>query len=79
MMFISVSDSSRRYGDQMVDETTETPRSLFEKLGVNYQRSQASLNGTVLSADRLDFTFAALGVSGRAALNAIVKGDGCGW
>lgn len=76
MMFISVSDSSTRYGDQMVNEAVDTPRSLFEKLGVNYQRGQASLNGSILSSDKLDMTFAQLGVSGRATLNSIVKGDG---
>lgn len=76
MLFINVSDSSRRYGDQMVNETNETPRSLFEKLGVNYQRGQSSLNGSILNAEKMDMTFADLGISGRATLNSIVKGDG---
>lgn len=76
MMFVTVSDSSRRYGDQMVNEAVDTPRSLFEKLGVNYQRGQSSLNGTILTADKMDTPFAALGVTGRATLNSIVKGDG---
>lgn len=73
--FISVSDSSNRYDPQPVDETVDTPRSLFRKLGVNYERAQTSLNGTILSADQLDDTFEQLGVSGSATLSAIVKSD----
>lgn len=76
MVFISASDSSCRYPEQAVDESMETPRTLFEKLGVNYARSQVSLNGAILSPAHLDMTFAALGITTRGVLNAIVKGDG---
>lgn len=76
LVFINVSDSSRRYGDQAVDETTETPRSVFNKLGVNYERAQTSLNGSILTPGQMDMTFAALGVTTRGVLNAVVKGDG---
>lgn len=74
--FINVSDSSKRYNDHTVDETSETPRTLFQRLGVAYERGQTSLNGTILSAAQLDMTFAQLGVTGRATLNSIIKGDG---
>lgn len=74
--FISVSDSSKRYKDQTVNEATDTPRSLFEKLGINYSRATASLNGTILNGEKMDYTFAQLGVVGRGTLSAIVKGDG---
>ena len=76
MVFMNVSDSSRRYGEQVINEAIETPRSLFEKLGVSYARAQASLNGSVLSAEQMDMTFAQLGITTRGVLNAIVKGDG---
>lgn len=76
MIFISVSDTSRRYGDQAVNEINETPRSLFEKLGVNYERSQTSLNGTILTPGQMDMTFAQLGITTRGVLSSIVKGDG---
>ena len=76
MVFISASDSSCRYGDQAVNEAAETPRTLFDKLGVNYERSQVSLNGSILTPGQMDMTFAQLGVTTRGVLNAIVKGDG---
>lgn len=76
LVFVNVSDSSRRYGDQAIDETTETPRSVFNKLGVNYERAQTSLNGSILTPGQMDMTFAALGVTTRGVLNAVVKGDG---
>jgi len=75
MMFINVSDSSNRYNQQIVNEVTDTPRSLFQKLGVAYERAQVSLNGTIISGSQLDTPFAALGVSGSATLSAIVKSD----
>lgn len=77
MTIIKVSDSSRRYGDQLVDEAAKTPRELFNDLGVNYQRGTTSLNGTILSGDDLDKSFASLGiVGGTAVLNSVVKADG---
>ena len=76
LVFVNVSDSSRRYGDQAIDETTETPRSVFNKLGVNYERAQTSLNGSILTPGQMDMTFAALGSTTRGVLNAVVKGDG---
>lgn len=76
LVFVNVSDSSRRYGDQAIDETTETPRSVFNKLGVNYERAQTSLNGSILTPGQMDMTFAALGITTRGVLNAVVKGDG---
>lgn len=76
MVLISASDSSCRYGDQAVNEATETPRTLFDKLNVNYGRSQVSLNGSILTPGQMDMTFAQLGVTTRGVLNAIVKGDG---
>lgn len=76
LVFVNVSDSSRRYGDQAIDETTETPRSVFNKLGVNYERAQTSLNGSILTPGQIDMTFAALGITTRGVLNAVVKGDG---
>lgn len=77
MIIIKVSDSSTRYPEQTVNENTSTPRSLFDALGVNYSRGITSLNGTILTADKLDSTFAELGINGgRAILNSVVKGDG---
>lgn len=76
MIFVNVSDSSRRYGDQAVNEMTETPRSLFNKLGVNFERAQTSLNGSILTPGQMDMTFSALGITTRGVLNAVVKGDG---
>ena len=76
LVFVNVSDSSRRYGDQAIDETTETPRSVFNKLGVNYERAQTSLNGSILTPGQMDMTFSALGITTRGVLNAVVKGDG---
>ena len=76
LVFVNVSDSSRRYGDQAIDETTETPRSVFNKLGVNYERAQTSLNGSILTPGQMDMTFAALGITTRGVLNTVVKGDG---
>lgn len=76
MIIVSVSDSGTRYGDQHVDESVATPRSLFNDLGVRYERGQTSLNGTILNDSQLDNTFAQLGIFGRASLNSVVKGDG---
>lgn len=76
MMIINVSDSSTRYGQKEVNELVDTPRSLFESLGVRYERGQTSLNGTILTPGQMDMTFAALGVAGIATLSSIVKGDG---
>lgn len=77
MIIVNVSDSGTRYPEQTVNEAMGTPRSLFDKLGVNYSRGITSLNGTILSPDKLDMTFSELGISGgRAILNSVVKGDG---
>ena len=76
MIFVNVSDSNSRYGQQMVNEATDTPRSLFEKLGVAYERGQTSINGRILNGAQIDETFANLGVSGQCTLTNIIKGDG---
>lgn len=76
MVIINVADSSRRYTPQTINETMETPRSIMDKLGINYSRAQVSMDGTLLTPGQMDMTFAALGVTTSAFLNAVVKGDG---
>lgn len=59
-------------------EVTDTPKSVFDSVGVDVSRSMTNLNGVTLTATDLNSTFAALGVSDgtTANLNSIVKADG---
>lgn len=76
MITIDVRTSNKRYGLHTFEETTTTPRQVFESLDVPYQSAQPMLSGTVLKSEQMDTTLAALGASNGAVLSATVKGDG---
>lgn len=59
-------------------DITDTPRSVFEELGVDTSTSMVNLNGTILSGADFDKTFEELRVAdgSTANLNAIIKADG---
>jgi len=76
MIIVNVRSTTRRFDGQAVNENAETPRSLFEKIGVDYSRSVNSLSGTILMPDDMDCTFAELGAVGVCTLSAIVKAQG---
>ena len=76
MIIVNVRSTTRRFDSQAVDEHVETPRSLFEKIGIDCSRSVNSLSGTILMPDDMDCTFAELGAAGVCTLSAIVKAQG---
>lgn len=59
-------------------DITDTPRQVFNELGVDTSTSMVNLNGTILSGADFDKSFESLGVAdgSTASLNAIVKADG---
>ena len=59
-------------------DITDTPRKVFNDLGVNFSTSMVNLDGTILSGADMDVSFDKLGVAdgGSVNLNAIVKADG---
>lgn len=75
MIIINVRSTTRRFDGQAVDENMETPRSLFDKMGIDYSRTVNSLSGTILMPDDMDCTFAELGAAGVCTLSAIIKAD----
>lgn len=76
MIIVNVRSTTARYDGQTVDEMMESPRSLFEKVGVDYSRAVTSLSGEILTDQQMDQPFAELGVSGMCTLSAIVKASG---
>ena len=75
MIIVNVRSTTRRFDSQAVDEHVETPRSLFNKMGVDYSRGVTSLSGTFLTVNDMDTTFSELGVTGVCTLSAIIKAD----
>lgn len=76
MIIVNVRSTTRRYDGQVVNEATETPRSLFEKVGVDCSRTVNSLSGEIITPDKMDMTFAELNAGPLCTLNAIIKATG---
>ena len=59
-------------------DITDTPRKVFDDLGVDISTSMVNLNGAMADASNVNKSFEALGVEdgSTAYLNAIVKADG---
>lgn len=75
MIIVNVRSTTHRFDGQAVNENVETPRSLFDKVGIDYSRAISSLSGTILTSEDMDTTFAELGAAGVCTLNSIIKAD----
>lgn len=63
---------------EVTASVNNTPKSVFDDMGVSTAGAVANLNGTTLNATDLNSTFEALGVQDGSTvnLNSIVKADG---
>lgn len=60
----------------LINTETDTPKTAFEKAGVDYTSGQPSLDGVTLRAGEMNQTFDQLNVSSNFYLTSIVKADG---
>ena len=58
-----------------VDESTTTPRMVFEQNEINYTSGVSTLDGAPLQHGDLDRTFKDLGITEKCYLLAVVKAD----
>lgn len=59
--------------DSKIISEDETVRSVLDSIGFDYSRGVTSLNGSALSDENLDQTFAALGVTDMAFVTNVAK------
>lgn len=74
MIQVNIKTNTYR-GTKVVDET-ETPRGVFESLGINYSSGMTSLDGIPLAAGEMDKTFADFRITDNCYLFNVVKADG---
>lgn len=55
--------------------STKTPREILTENGVDFSAAQATLDGTILTPDKLNMTLADLGVKDACFLTCVAKHD----
>ena len=60
----------------LVNTETDTPKTVFEKAGIDYTSGQPSLDGVTLRAGEMNMTLDQLHINSNFYLTSIVKADG---